>query len=75
MGQKKDDQYIEFRRTDHLYEVYNADGDRVLFTDYPEAVDDPETINSRIKAGYKFKISGKNIPKTKILNEAKKIRK
>lgn len=67
--------YKDFYDENHLYEVYDRNGKRVMFTDSPKAVDDPETISALLSTEHKFKINGKTIPKTKIITEAKKIKK
>lgn len=66
--------YKNFYNENHLYEVYDRGGKRVMFTDSPEAIDDPETISALISTEHKFKINGKTISKTKIIAETKKIK-
>lgn len=69
---KPDDKYVIFFTDKHLYEVYDRDGVRVLFCDDNACVDSQERINELAASGHKFKVKGKLVPKTRVLEEISK---
>ena len=50
-----------------LFEILNSFGKRVFFTEYKECIPPKQQIENMSKAGYKFKIDGKNATKKKVL--------
>lgn len=57
-----------------LFEYFNQEGQRVLYTEYPECVlDDYEkgNLSSMNQNGYKFKVDGKTVSYKKLISIAK----
>lgn len=50
------------------FEVINPFGKVVYNTEYEERVPDKEQIDSMLKAGYKFKLNGKNLNRKELNN-------
>ena len=53
-------------------EVFNDKGHRVFYTYQEQCIPTKSQTSSMLKQGYKFKIDGKNISKTKALEIARK---
>ena len=54
------------------FEIFNDKGNRVFYTHQEQCIPTKSQISSMSKQGYKFKIDGKNISKTKALEMARK---
>ena len=54
------------------FEIFNDKGYRVFYTHQEQCIPTKSQISSMSKQGYKFKIDGKNISKTKALEIARK---
>ena len=44
-----------------LFEIYTEKGRRLFYTSSEECIPDKDILNSMSKAGYKFKLNGKQI--------------
>lgn len=56
-----------------LLEVFNSNNKRIMSTHQFDCVYDKETIEALSASGYKFKVAGKSVPKTKVIETAKNI--
>lgn len=54
------------------FEIYNDKGNRVFYTFQGSCIPSKLEIESMSKAGYKFKMDGKNISKTKLIERITK---
>ena len=54
------------------FEVFNDKGVRVFYTYQEQCIPTKTQISSMLKQGYKFKIDGKNLSKSKALEVARK---
>ena len=51
-----------------IFEIINQNGNPVMTTNYEECIYDSDTLTEMQRAGYKFKLNGKIVPKKEILN-------